>query len=70
MLFSWLDRRRRERILAAPFPADWLHYLQKNVALYSFLPATDQAKLRDDLRIFISEKRNPHFAGPFSDKIL
>ncbi|HEV3439621.1 MAG TPA: M90 family metallopeptidase [Gemmata sp.] len=56
MLFSWLDRRRREHILAAPFRADWLDYLQKNVALYSFLSATDQAKLRDDLRIFISEK--------------
>jgi Mlc titration factor MtfA (ptsG expression regulator) len=56
MLFSWLKRRRRRKILAEPFPAEWLHFLHKNVAHYRVLTEAEQAKLRDDLRIFIAEK--------------
>lgn len=56
MIFNWLKRRRRERILAAPFPAEWLEHLKKNVAVYDLLSPTQQSKLRDDLRIFIAEK--------------
>jgi Mlc titration factor MtfA (ptsG expression regulator) len=55
MLFAWLKRRRRARIRAAPFPDDWLVYLQKNVGLYPLLTEPEQQKLRDDLRIFIAE---------------
>lgn len=56
MILAWLVRRRREKILAEPFPAKWLDYLHENVALYRHLTETEQAKLRDDLRIFIAEK--------------
>jgi Mlc titration factor MtfA (ptsG expression regulator) len=56
MLFSWLRRRRRRKILARPFPPEWLGYLRKNVAHYQYLSEAEQAKLRDDLRIFIAEK--------------
>jgi Mlc titration factor MtfA (ptsG expression regulator) len=56
MILSWLERRRRERILAGPFPPDWLDYLRKNVPVYDLLPAADQTRLRDDLRVFIAEK--------------
>jgi Mlc titration factor MtfA (ptsG expression regulator) len=55
MLFTWRKRRRRARVLAAPFPDDWLVYLQKNVALYSLLTEPERQKLRDDLRIIIAE---------------
>jgi MtfA peptidase len=56
MLFSWLQRRRRRKILAAPFPAEWNDYLQRNVAHYRYLTPREQARLRDDLRIFVAEK--------------
>jgi Mlc titration factor MtfA (ptsG expression regulator) len=56
MLFSWLQRRRRRKLLAQPFPDAWLNYLHKNVAHYKFLTEAEQARLRDDLRIFVAEK--------------
>jgi Mlc titration factor MtfA (ptsG expression regulator) len=56
MLLTWLRRRRRRKLLARPFPAEWLRYLERNIAHYRYLAAAEQAKLRDDLRIFIAEK--------------
>ncbi len=55
-MFSWLKSRRRKKLLAQPFPSDWLLHLQRNVRHYLFLTAVDQSKLRDDLRIFIADK--------------
>lgn len=60
MLFSWLARRRRARILATPFPDEWLGFLDRNVSLYPQLSERDQARLRDDLRILVAEK---HWEG-------
>jgi Mlc titration factor MtfA (ptsG expression regulator) len=56
MLFSWLRRRRRQKLLAEPFPPGWLGYLEANFALYRLLTEPEQAKLRDDLRVLIAEK--------------
>ena len=56
MLFSWLKQRRRRKILAEPFPAEWLEILRGNVPHYKLLTEAEQAKLRDDLRVFIAEK--------------
>jgi hypothetical protein len=56
MIFDWLKDWRRERILARPFPEAWLGYLRKNVAHYEYLSAAEQARLRDDLRVFVAEK--------------
>lgn len=56
MLFSWLRRRRRRKLLEQPFPADWLPYLEKNVAPYRTLTEPEQARLRDLLRLFVAEK--------------
>jgi Mlc titration factor MtfA (ptsG expression regulator) len=63
MIFSWLKRRRRRRILSRPFPAQWLGYLEANVAHYHALAAAEQAKLRDDLRLFIADKHWEGCAG-------
>jgi MtfA peptidase len=63
MVFSWLRRRRRERILATPFPTAWLTYLDVNVPHYALLNWTDQARLRDDLRVFVAEKNWEGCAG-------
>jgi len=56
MLFAWLRQRRRRQLLAAPFPPEWLSYLHDNVALYALLNESEQARLRDDLRIFVAER--------------
>src|SRR5262245_18319430 len=56
MFFSWLRKRRRQKLLAQPFSAAWLGYLEQNVSHYRYLTAGEQARLRDDLRIFIAEK--------------
>lgn len=56
MLFSWLRNRRRKALLAQPFPPEWLAHLQRNVPYYGYLTEAEQAKLRDDLRVFVAEK--------------
>ncbi len=56
MLFSWLRNRRRQKLLAEAFPATWLEFLEENVPHYRTLERQEQAKLHDDLRIFVAEK--------------
>jgi Mlc titration factor MtfA (ptsG expression regulator) len=56
MLFSWLRNRRRKKVLSEEFPAEWVDFLEQNVPHYQTLTEDEQAKLRDDLRIFQAEK--------------
>lgn len=56
LLSVFSQERRRARILRSPFPTAWLEHLQQNVRMDRFLSHEDQAKLRDDLRIFLAEK--------------
>ena len=60
MLFAWLRRRRRRRLLAEPFPAGWEDALRQNVAYFAYYTGAEQWRLRDDLRIFVAEK---HWEG-------
>jgi Mlc titration factor MtfA (ptsG expression regulator) len=57
MIFAWLRGRRRRKLLSTPFPAAWLEYLRRNVSHYEFLNEAERARLRDDLRILVAEKR-------------
>ncbi len=50
-------RRRRQRIVAQPFPEPLDGYLGDNVRYWALLNEPERAKLRDDLRIFTSERR-------------
>lgn len=56
MIFSWLRRRRRRKLLAEPFPLRWEPFLRSNVWHYSHLAAPEQARLRDITRVLIAEK--------------
>jgi Mlc titration factor MtfA (ptsG expression regulator) len=56
MIFSFLKRRRRKRILASPFPVDWLAHLNRNVAQYRLLTPFEQANLRQRIQVFVAEK--------------
>ncbi len=60
MLFSWLKNRRRAKLLKAPFPEEWLGYLERNVPLYATLSEYERIKLCNDLRILVAEK---HWEG-------
>lgn len=53
MRFPW---SRDHHLLAEPFPSAWLGYLQSNVSLYQTLPAEEQERLRDDLRLLVAHK--------------
>jgi Mlc titration factor MtfA (ptsG expression regulator) len=57
MLFTWLKRRQRRKVLAGPFPADWRGHLLRNVRHFAGLSDPDRARLCDCLRIFIAERR-------------
>jgi Mlc titration factor MtfA (ptsG expression regulator) len=55
MLFSWLKKRRRRRLLEPPFPHAWLQPLGA-IAHYRLLTDSDKQRLHDLVRIFIAEK--------------
>ncbi|MCS6864434.1 MAG: zinc-dependent peptidase [Gemmataceae bacterium] len=57
MFLSWFRQRRRQKLLAEPFPPWWLPHLERNVGHYPRLAAAEQARLRDIIRILIAEKQ-------------
>jgi Mlc titration factor MtfA (ptsG expression regulator) len=56
MLFAWLKQRRRQKLLAEPFPPAWLNILNEQVVLYRHLDPAQQEMLRRQMRIFLAEK--------------
>jgi Mlc titration factor MtfA (ptsG expression regulator) len=56
MIFSWLKDRRRRELLQQPFPQAWETWLAANVGLFPMLPAPQQARLRDLVKVFTAEK--------------
>lgn len=62
MLFRWWKARRRRRILAQPFPAEWRDCLEE-IALYRLLEEAQQARLRDLVQVFVAEKHWEGLAG-------
>ncbi len=56
-MFSFFKRRRRQRLLAEPFPAEWLEVLERNVPYTAYHTAEAVARLKDNLRIFVAEKQ-------------
>jgi Mlc titration factor MtfA (ptsG expression regulator) len=56
MFLSWLRKRRRRKILATPFPVEWLPILERNLAHYRHLAPDEQRRLRDNVQVFVAEK--------------
>lgn len=52
--------RRRARILAEPFPAEWDQIIDDNIAVVHQLDYAQRAKLRELVQVFIAEK---HWEG-------
>jgi Mlc titration factor MtfA (ptsG expression regulator) len=49
--------RRRRRILAQPFPAEWEAVLQREVVFFRALDPEEQRRFRRELQVFLGEKR-------------
>ncbi len=56
MIFTWLKRRRRQRLRAQPFPDKWSEILRHNVYHFARLADAEQAKLRGDVQVLVAEK--------------
>ncbi len=55
-MFAFFKQRRRNRLKAAPFPAQWLTIIEKNVRFFACLPEADRLELRGLIQIFLNEK--------------
>ena len=60
MFFGWLRERRRERILAEPFPAAWREILATHLGCFADLDETEQTHLAQLTQVFVAEK---HWEG-------
>ncbi len=54
---------RRRRILSAPFPEHWQKIIQQRLSWYQHLPQEVQSLLRDQVKLFLSDKRFVGCAG-------
>ena len=57
MILTVLRERRRRWLRGRPFPKEWLKLIQRNVAFFHRLSASDRAELLGHTRIFLAEKR-------------
>lgn len=55
-MWAWWRRRRRKRLLAEPFPEEWRRAIERDVRLWTAVPAEAKPKLEDDLRCFVAER--------------
>jgi len=56
LIFDWIKRRRRRKILAQPLMGDWRETLGMAIPWYQDWDEGIRKKLLDDTRIFIAEK--------------
>ena len=56
MLFSWLKRRRRRRLLAGGVPSSWRAIVERNVRQHRNLPEEFRRRLWRKLPVFVAEK--------------
>jgi hypothetical protein len=64
MLFR---RRRRQKLMQTPWPAEWRQLLRRRVPLYGRLPSEEQARLEGLVQIFLAEKSFEGCAGQTVD---
>ncbi|MDA7511863.1 zinc-dependent peptidase [Verrucomicrobia bacterium] len=57
MIFTFLKRRRRKKILSQPFPTLYREVLQKKFPLFLKLPSEQQKVLEDLIQVFLAEKQ-------------
>ena len=60
VLALWIPRFRLRRAMAAPFPEEWVQFLERNVGIYRNLPMPLRLQLRLLIKQFLHQK---HFSG-------
>jgi hypothetical protein len=60
VLALWIPRFRLRRATAAPFPEEWVQFLERNVGIYRNLPMPLRLQLRLLIKQFLHQK---HFSG-------
>ena len=55
-MFGWLTKKRRKKILEAPFPFEWENIIQKRMAHYRMLNEDEQKRLCERIAVFMAEK--------------
>lgn len=63
MIFNWYKRRRRERLLARPLPAEWRACMARNVPYVLLLPPEDRRELEGHVQVLLAEKKFTGCAG-------
>jgi len=63
MIFDWLKQQRRRRLRGRPFPKEWLKLIQRHVAFFPKLSASDRSELLGHIQVFLAEKRFEGCAG-------
>jgi Mlc titration factor MtfA (ptsG expression regulator) len=57
MIFGFRKQRRREKLRARAFPAEWRLIIERNLPAYGRLSEADQAELCGHVQVFLAEKR-------------
>jgi Mlc titration factor MtfA (ptsG expression regulator) len=60
--------RRRKRLLKNPFPAEWEHILNTQVAYYSSLHDDEKTRFKQEVQVFLGEKRLTGIETEIDDK--
>lgn len=60
MILDLFAGRRRAKLRAQPFPAEWRRIVERNVPIFRRLSRDDQAELLGHVQVFLAEK---HFEG-------
>lgn len=71
VLYRFLTRkdRRRASLRTQPFPPAWETILQKDVPFFHTLDAAEQDRFREEVRIFLTEKRITGIKTSVDDKV-
>jgi hypothetical protein len=56
MLLSWLQTRRRQRLMAGPFSDQWRSVLQQRVRHYQYLNEAQHGRLEGFVQVVVAEK--------------
>jgi MtfA peptidase len=56
MIFPWIRTRRRQRLLAEPFPLPWHQFVSHHIRHYQYLDARQRQRLEGCIQIMIAEK--------------
>jgi hypothetical protein len=55
-MFDWFAKKRRQKLLEAPFPPDWEDMIRCNMSHYCMMDDAERKHLRELIQVFIAEK--------------